>query len=265
MKVTSNRLRQAVAEHATLLGALVTMPGWVVPRLLAQAGYGMLLFDWQHEPFTEASLAESIASGVSANCVCLVRTGVERWDQIGAVLDYGAHGVVVPMVRSRSDAESAVRACRYPSRGSRSVGGNRNQLLHGRDYFSAADDHVICAIQIEHIDAVAAIDEILSVSGIDAVVPGPVDLTRSMGRDADYRVMREPPRETVEGLERVRLRCLEAGVTYIPACESRTDAEVARANGNRIVLSGSDVSLLSRAAREQAMSMIGILDARPAS
>lgn len=259
----ANLLRVAIQERTALIGALVTVPGWLSPRVLAQAGYGMLMFDWQHEPFTEASMAESLASGVAAGCVCLVRTAARRPDQIGFVLDQGAHGVVVPLVNSSADAQAAVAACRYPPRGNRSVGGNRNHLLHGRDYFSAADDDVICALQIEHIDAVAAIDEILAVPGVDAVVPGPVDMTRSLGRGASYASLREPPPETVEGLRRVREACQRAGVLYIPPCESKVDAETAARNGHCVVLSGSDISLLTRAARDQIKTMKPLLEARP--
>ena len=255
-----NRLRRALADQSALLGALVTMPGWVIPRVLARAGYGMLVFDWQHEPFTEASMAESIASGVAAGCVCLVRTAVGRPDQIGLVLDMGAHGVLVPMVRDAQDAQTAADACRYPPRGTRSIGGNRQQLLHGRDYFSDADGDVICAIQVEHIDAVRNIDSILAVKGIDAVVPGPVDLTSSLGHAASYNVMRDTPTETVQGLETVRQACARAGIIYIAACESRAQAQACRAAGQRIALSGSDISLLTRAARDQVKSILGTFE-----
>ena len=258
----TNRLRRALADKSALLGALVTMPGWVVPRVLARAGYGMLIFDWQHEPFTEAAMAESIASGADAGCICLVRTAVGRPDQTGLVLDMGAHGVLVPMVCSEADARAAADACRYPPRGRRSIGGNRQQLLHGRDYFSQSDDDVICAVQIEHIDAVRNIESILSVTGIDAVIPGPVDLTSSLGRAASYNVMRDTPHETTQGLEAVRLACARAGVTYIAPCESRAQAQACRAAGDRIVLSGSDISLLTRAARDQAKSILGIIESR---
>lgn len=254
-----NRLREAMRERTALMGALVTMPGWLAPQVLAQAGYGMLMFDWQHEPFTEASMAESLASGAAAGCVCLVRTAAHRPDQIGFVLDQGAHGVVVPLINSRADAQAAVAACRYAPHGKRSVGGNRNHLLHGREYFGTADDDVVCALQIEHIDAVAAIDEILAVPGVDAVVPGPVDMTRSLGRGASYATLREPPPETVEGLQRVRDACRRAGILYIPPCESKADAEMAAQDGNRIVLSGSDIALLTRAAREQVKTMKPLL------
>ena len=141
------------------------------------------------------------------------------------------------------------------------MGGNRNHRLHGRDYFDTVDDDVVCALQIEHVDAVAAIDEILAVPGVDAVVPGPVDMTRSLGRGATYATLRDPPPETVQGLQLVRDACRRAGILYIPPCESKADAEIAARDGNRIVLSGSDIALLTRAAREQVKTMNPLLKA----
>ena len=51
-----------------------------------------------------------------------------RHDHIKRVLDNGAHGVVVPMVNSREEAEEAVAACSIRRVGNRSVGGSAHAL-----------------------------------------------------------------------------------------------------------------------------------------
>ena len=93
-----------------------------------------------------------------------------------------AMGVVVPMVNSRAEAEAAVSACRYPPRGTRSVGGTAHALNFGTtadDYYAHADREILVCIQCEHRLAVEHADEIFSVPGIDAVFVGPFDLAAS--------------------------------------------------------------------------------------
>ena len=106
-----------------------------------------------------------------------------RHDHIKRVLDNGAHGIVVPMVNSREEAEAAVAACLYPPVGNRSVGGSVHALNFGTtatDYFAHANDELLIVLQCEHIQAVENADAIFSVPGIDAIFVGPNDLAASM-------------------------------------------------------------------------------------
>ena len=51
---------------------------------------------------------------------------------------------------------------------------------------TANDDTFVC-VQIEHVDAVANLDAIFSVKGIDAMIIGPYDLSASMGITAQFQ------------------------------------------------------------------------------
>jgi 4-hydroxy-2-oxoheptanedioate aldolase len=106
-----------------------------------------------------------------------------KHDHIKRVLDNGAHGVVVPMVNTRAEAEEAVAACLYPPMGNRSVGGAVHALnfdTDAADYFAHANSEILVVLQCEHIQAVRDFDRIFSVPGIDAVFVGPNDLAASM-------------------------------------------------------------------------------------
>ncbi|RJR32866.1 MAG: hypothetical protein C4576_29240, partial [Desulfobacteraceae bacterium] len=72
------------------------------------------------------------------------------------------------MVNSKADAELAVQMTKYPPLGSRGVGLARAQG-YGEDfdaYVKSANDDTLLIVQIEHKDAVANIEEILSVPGV---------------------------------------------------------------------------------------------------
>src|SRR5690606_4565098 len=58
--------------------------------------------------------------------------------------------------------------------------------LEVAEHFEKANEEILIAIQIEHIDAVNNIDTILDVAGIDAVFIGPYDLSASMGLTGQF-------------------------------------------------------------------------------
>ena len=99
---------------------------------------------------------------------------------IKRVLDIGAHGVLVPWVNTKEEAEYAVRACKYPPEGLRGCG-PRRAALFDPDYVRTANDEILIIVQIETKKAVSNIDDILSVAGIDACYIGPFDLSMSFG------------------------------------------------------------------------------------
>jgi 2-keto-3-deoxy-L-rhamnonate aldolase RhmA len=99
------------------------------------------------------------------------------------VLDAGARGLIIPMVKTAAEAEAAVREAKYPPRGGRGFGYSRANL-YGADfdsYIASANDEIAMVMQIEHKDAIANLDAILRVDGVDGVFIGPLDLSGSMG------------------------------------------------------------------------------------
>ena len=87
---------------------------------------------------------------------------------IKPVLDIGADGIIVPMVRTADDVRQAVAACRYPPEGIRGCGPRRPAKywrLGGPEFYRLANKSIRVIAQIEHIDAKNNIDEILAVPG----------------------------------------------------------------------------------------------------
>jgi 4-hydroxy-2-oxoheptanedioate aldolase len=100
---------------------------------------------------------------------------------IGKCLDAGARAVIIPMVNTREQAEAAVSACRYAPTGARSYGPIRVSRQEGPDYFANANADTAVIPMIETREALANLDDILSVPGVDAIYVGPADLSISLG------------------------------------------------------------------------------------
>ena len=156
----------------------------MVSRFLARMGWDFVVLDLQHGCLTEETAYECIHTLRDGGCQAWVRTAIGSTSQISKVLDLGAQAVVVPMINTPAEAALAVASAKYPPLGHRSFGGDAWHL-NGPDYAERANDSTRLLVQIEHIQAVRAVAEILSVPGVDGCFVGPVDLAFSMGLSRD--------------------------------------------------------------------------------
>lgn len=183
-------IRKKLLSGDTVVGTWCNSGSTVIAELLAACGFDYVCVDVEHSavdlPQTQ-QLFQAITSG-SPQCAPIVRLHGVDYALVKRYLDAGARGVVCPLINSRADAELLVTAVKYPPLGRRGVGFCRaNQFgLRVTDEFAVANDEILTAVQIEHVDGVRNIDEILAVPGIDAVFIGPYDLTASMGITAQF-------------------------------------------------------------------------------
>lgn len=184
------QLKSKLARNALTIGSWVTLGHPAIAEIMGAAGFDWLVLDTEHSvlELSEVQMLIQVLDG--QQCPAIVRLTSNHPDQIKRVMDAGAAGVMVPMVKTSADAEAAVQAVYYPPRGQRGVGLARAQGYGARfqQYRRWLEDNAVIVAMIEHIDAVNAIDSILSVPGIDAYIIGPYDLSASMGRpgELDY-------------------------------------------------------------------------------
>lgn len=179
----TNPVKKLLRSGQPAIGTWLSLGSITAARFLARTGLHWLCLDIEHSLVGMENATHIFASIADAGGVPLVRIPANRHDHIKRVLDNGAHGIVVPMVCSRKEAEEAVAACLYPPQGNRSVGGSVHALNWGAspaDYYARANQEIAIILQCEHIDAVRNYDEIYSVKGVDATFVGPNDLMASM-------------------------------------------------------------------------------------
>ena len=163
-----------------MLGLFQQMPLPAVSRYLAQQGWKWIVLDMQHGPMNYETAYECIHTLRAHGAKPYVRVSIDLPSEIQKILDLGAAGIVVPLVNSREQARAAANAAKYPPLGGRSKGGDL-AYHYGDDYTDRANRETKLLVQIEHIDAVRAAEEILAVDGVDGCFMGQVDLALSMG------------------------------------------------------------------------------------
>lgn len=176
-------LKKRLRAGELCLGTWVTIGHADVPDILEAMGFDWLVFDSEHAPLGPESLSRMIQA-VDGSKICpMVRVGQTEQYLIKAALDMGAHGVVCPLVNSKEDAEREVSYVKYPPAGVRGVAPRKASEygVNFSDYIRTANDRTMVVAQIETKDAIANLDAILSVPGIDVAFVGPSDLTVSLG------------------------------------------------------------------------------------
>ncbi len=239
-----NPVKRALKSGQPSVGTWLSLGSITAARFLARAGFAWLTVDIEHSLVDWETAAHIFASVADAGCTALARVPSNRHDHIKRVLDNGAHGIVVPMVNSRAEAEAAVSAVLYPPAGTRSVGGSVHALnfaATAADYYAHANDELLIVLQCEHIQAVEDADAIFSVPGIDAIFVGPNDLAASMrGKDG------KPPsgEATAKAMKHILETCRKHGVAPGLHCGSAEEARLRIEEGWQFVAIGSELKMM---------------------
>lgn len=200
-QMASHTLKQKLAGNHLTIGSWITLAHPAIAEIMSRAGFDWLAVDLEHSVITIREAEELIRVIALHGVAPLVRLTSNNADLIKRVMDAGAHGVIVPMVNSRADAERAVASVYYPPRGSRGVGLARAQGYGTAfaDYRAWLDKEAVVIVQVEHIAAVEDLEAILDTPGVDGYIIGPYDLSASMGIPGQF----DDPR-LKQAIERIR-------------------------------------------------------------
>ena len=170
------------------IGSWISLYNLGMTEIFAKNNFDWIVVDLEHSHITINQAAELIRIIDLCGSRPLVRLTSNNQDQIKRVLDAGADGVIVPMIRNKEEAKQAVDYVKYPPIGKRGVGLNRAQKYGTAfdTYQEWVKDEVVVIAQIEHIDAVNNLEDIFSVPGIDGIIVGPYDLSSSLGKPGDF-------------------------------------------------------------------------------
>ena len=181
-------LKLKLHNNEQTIGSWITLSNTGIAEIMANAGFDWIVVDLEHSMISIETAGELIRVIDLAGVPPLVRLTSNHPDQIKRVMDAGAHGIIVPMVKTKGDAEQAVSSVYYPPKGIRGVGLARAQDygIGFHEYRDWLEENAIIIVQIEHIDAVNNLKDILSVDGVDGYIIGPYDLSASLGVSGEF-------------------------------------------------------------------------------
>lgn len=196
MKTRINHVLRKRAAGETAMGINVQTASAENVEMAGAAAYDFVVIDCEHGTTYVDHLTEMLRAADSVDVTSIVRVPTLDPVFIMRALDAGALGVIVPNIGTAAQARAAVAAAKYrmpdaefAATGQRGACPSTRANWHLATDWSAfakwSNEQTVVWLLIESLAGARAIDEILEVPGIGAIVPGPFDLAQSMGLQGD--------------------------------------------------------------------------------
>ena len=242
------RLRGGETVHTGWCGIAAPM----VAEIIAREGFAAVTLDSQHGMWDLASLAVGIAAVRQGGSAPMVRVPLGDFALTSRVLDFGAEGIIAPMINTAADARAFAAAAKFPPVGERSWGPHRACMLAGianpKDYLASGNDNIVTLAMIETRTALANIDAIAGTPGIDGLFLGPSDLSIALSEGKTL----DPESKAVEAeLDRIVVAARKAGKIPGAYCANAERAVAVAKRGMRFCAISSDMGFLRAGASAQ--------------
>ncbi len=209
-----NLLKEKLGNRQRVVGCNISTCAPSLIEVLALCGFDYVFIDCEHATLSGGEVETLVRTSELYGITPIMRVPINQAELMIRYLDCGIQGIVVPGIRTREEAERAVRAVRYYPRGMRGLSPSRvsNYGLDGvplSTYCEEANEQMLFLPSMEHIDMVNNIEDILAVDGLDGLLFGTSDLSQSLG------VPGQGNHPLVQAaVEKARQACLKSGKPF---------------------------------------------------
>jgi 4-hydroxy-2-oxoheptanedioate aldolase len=250
----ARRLKAGETVHSGWCG--LSAP--IVAELVAREGFPAVTLDSQHGLWDTASVVSGIAQVRQGGGAAIVRIPVGQFASASRALDFGAEGIIAPMINTEAEARAYVSFAKFPPIGERSWGPHRATTLASMSdqkvYLREANVLTVTFAMIETKTALENVEAIAATPGIDALFLGPADLSIALSNGADVDPMSP---EVDRGIDRMLAAARKAEKIMGAYCHSVERAVALAKRGVRFLAVGSDISFL-RAGAAAALKAIKV-------
>jgi 2-dehydro-3-deoxyglucarate aldolase/4-hydroxy-2-oxoheptanedioate aldolase len=243
MATCSGDLKKRIQNKDVILsGCVLDSRSGSVIEMYHSTGYDMVLIDREHSALNNETVLEHIRLARALNFPCMVRVAEPSYAELNRTMDQAPDGIFVPRIRTRKDVEDFLRLIKYPPNGIKGYAGSAcpagkylgwEKPLEQFEYF---EKDFVVGIQIETADALANLDDILSVPGIDVALVGNDDLSLGMGIPTQFD---NPKYEKT--VKNIIATCNKYGVLPGIACIDPVKVKFWKEQGMRLFWAAFDV------------------------
>lgn len=261
-EILRNSVKDRLSRDQVVASMIVRLVRSVeIAQIAKTAGFDSFYIDMEHNSFSFDITGQLCMAGLAAGIAPFVRVPSIAPHHISRALDGGALGVIAPHIHSARDAERVVRAAKFAPLGDRSIAGGLPHLqfraFSAAETIKALNDATMVLIMIESVEALAEVDDIAAVEGVDLLLVGTNDLCASLGipGQLDHDKVRSAYAKAMEACRRHGKHLGIGGLSAHPSLA----AEFVKM-GARYVSTGTDLAFLLGAATgkaKQAREMTG--------
>jgi 4-hydroxy-2-oxoheptanedioate aldolase len=244
MDLPVNKFKHALKAGKPQIGIWSSLSSHIVAEVLGGAGFDWVLLDTEHSPNELPMVQQQLHAMTEGSATPVVRVPWNDMVMVKRFLDIGAQSLLLPYVQTVEEAKNAVTYTRYPPGGVRGVAGATRATRYGRikDYFKLVENELCLLVQVETRKAMANIEAIAAVDGIDGVFIGPNDLSADMGYLGNWQHP-EVWKVMEEAAKKIRSAGKAPGILV-----GEADGKRCLDMGYQFVAVGADVGLLARGA-----------------
>jgi len=249
-------LADRLAKGDTIVSAWCGLPEPGIAGLLAREGFDAVTLDMQHGPITLGEVIKAVPLVNAAGKPAIARIPVGEFQNVSRLFDAGVSGVIAPMINTMEDARTFADYSKYPPMGERSWGSYGGLGASGLDanaYLREANRFSLSFAMIETREAMAILDDILALEGIDAVFVGPSDLSIAL---TGGKEVAPNSAEVDQAIRHIIARASAAGKPVAIYAQSAERAKAFLDMGAKLVTVMSDSAFL-RSAAQGALKAVG--------
>jgi len=185
MEKDKKSLRERLKNGEMVLGIWNSIPSATLVDVIGNTDVDFIIIDAEHGPVGMETAENLVRAADATKTPTIVRVTTNQEHLILRALDIGAHGVQIPHVTSRVEAQQAVESAKYHPEGHRGFSpftraGNYGMQEDG--YTKRANQQTVVVVNIEGSKGVDSLEEIASLPNIDVIFIGPYDLSQSLGK-----------------------------------------------------------------------------------
>jgi 4-hydroxy-2-oxoheptanedioate aldolase len=181
-------IKEALRKGEVVWGGSVFSSSPVMVEIWGYLGYDWIWIDSEHSsqgPYGN-DMVNLIRAAYAADITPLCRVVENDAAQIKKVLDFGAKGIIAPLIKNREDAQKLVDSCLFPPKGNRGACPEVRAFKYGTmsdwpHHMGKSNNEILIIPLIEQKEAIENLEDILSVEGITAIFVGPIDLAIDLG------------------------------------------------------------------------------------
>ncbi len=242
---TSFSLARRLRAGETVYSGWCGLAAPLLAEVIGREGFGAVTIDMQHGLWDITQVVGAIASIRQGGAAPVVRVPLSDFPTASRALDFGAEGIISPMINTPADARAFVAATKYPPIGERSWGPHRATMLAGladqKVYLNEGNDLTFTLAMIETRAALDNVTDIAAMRGIDGLFLGPSDLSIALSQGATLDPMSP---DVDRELERIAQAARQAGKILGAYCHTAERAVTLAKRGVRFLAVGSDLGFL---------------------
>ena len=181
-----NTLKRKLESGAFALGTFNLIPSSPVVNVIGCAGFDFVVIDAEHGPIGMEAAEGLIRAAEIEKMSPIIRVSENQPALILRALDIGAHGVQIPQISNRAQAQQAVQYAKYYPLGERGFSpftrAGAYSLEKSLTHTVEANKNTMVVLNVEGVEGINNLGDILTVAGVDVIFLGPYDLSQSVGK-----------------------------------------------------------------------------------